>query len=325
MQMLVTGGGGFLGKAIIKQLLAENKNHIIISFSRNYYPELKRLGIIQIQGDLDNYSDVIKATVNCELIFHVAAKTGSWGNYKDYYQTNVVGTENIIKACRLHKIKKLVYTSSPSVVFNGKDMENVDESIPYADHYLANYPKTKAEAERKILAANDKNLMTTALRPHLIWGAGDTNLVGRIISRGHKLRKIGENDKLIDTIYIDDAANAHILAAKNLSNAAGKAYFISSGQPIATWTMINHILAAVKLPPIMRTISAKSAYKIGYLLEIIYKLFWIKSEPPLTRWVATELATAHWFNISAAKRDFNYEPKISLEAGLKKLSLSLQS
>jgi nucleoside-diphosphate-sugar epimerase len=258
------------------------------------------------------------------MVFHVAAKAGVWGPYEEFYRANVLGTRHVIAACRHHGIKRLVHTSSPSVVFDGTDMEGVDESVPYPEHFEAFYPQTKAEAERLVLQANDQELATVALRPHLIWGPEDNHLVPRILERGAKgaLRKLGTRECLADTIYIDNAAIAHIQAADHLdigSPVAGKAYFLSQGEPLPIWDVVNRILDAGGLPPVTRTISPALAYKIGAILEKIYTLFNLKGEPRMTRFVAKELSTSHWFDLSAARRDFGYHPEVSFDEGMERL------
>jgi nucleoside-diphosphate-sugar epimerase len=322
-QILVTGGGGFLGGAIVRQLRKQNAQ--VRSLSRQQYPELAELGVEQFQGSLSDPDVVGKAVQGCDLVFHVAAKAGIWGPYDDYYQTNVVGTENILNACRQHAVPRLVYTSSPSVVFNGKDMEGVDESAPYPDHFEAHYPKTKAIAEQKVIAANDASLATVSLRPHLIWGPGDNHLVPRIIAKGKagQLRKIGKRDNLVDSIYIDNAADAHLQAAEKLypgSQLAGKVYFISQDEPLSVWELIDRILACGNVPPVRKSIPTGLACCLGSLCELIYGLLRLKSEPRMTRFLARELSTAHWFDISAAKRDFGFHPKVSIEEGLNRLA-----
>ena len=322
MKVLVTGGGGFLGGAIVRQLL--ERRDTVRSYSRAAYPELARLGIDQLQGDLADQEALCKAAQGCEIIYHVAAKPGIWGSYQEFHQANVTGTENVLEACRLHGINKLVYTSSPSVVFDGRDVTGGDESLPYPAHFEAHYPHTKALAEQLVLGANGPDLATVALRPHLIWGPGDNHLVPRIIAKGRagKLRRIGNRPCLVDTVYVDNAARAHLLAGDKLtpgSAIAGRAYFISNGEPIPLWEMVNFILAAADLPPVTRTISTQMAYAAGSLCEGIWSLFKLSGEPPMTRFVAQELATAHWFNIDAARRDLGYAPEISINEGLVKL------
>lgn len=322
MKALVTGGGGFLGKAIIRLLLANGA--AVRSYSRNEYPELTALGVEHCRGELADLTAVKAAVTGCDIVYHVAAKAGVWGPFDEFYQANVVGTENVIRACRESGVRRLVYTSSPSVVFDGTDMEGVDESTPYPDHFHSFYPQTKAQAEQLVLAANDQSLATVALRPHLIWGPDDNHLVPRILERGAKgaLRKIGKRDCLVDTIYIDNAAEAHLQAGEKLdigSVVAGKAYFLSNDEPLPLWDVINRILAAGALPPVSKTISPALAYAVGVVLEKIYSSFSLKGEPRMTRFVARELSTAHWFDLGNARRDFGYNPSISIAEGMRRL------
>lgn len=327
MKALVTGGGGFLGLAIVR--LLRQRGDEVRSLARNLYPELDALGVEQLRGDLADAGTVAEAAAGCDLVFHVAAKAGVWGDYQDYHQANVVGTANVIAACRACGIDKLIYTSSPSVVFDGKDMEGVDESVPYPAHFEAHYPRTKAEAEKLVLAANGPNLATTALRPHLIWGPGDNHLVPRILDRGRRgrLRRIGRRPCLVDTLYIDNAATAHLQAADALavgSPVAGKTYFLAQGEPKPVWEVVDRILAAGGLPPVTRVISPQLAYAAGWLLEKTYTLLRLSGEPPMTRFVARELSTAHWFDLSAARRDFGHQPQVSFAEGMERLATWLK-
>ena len=325
-KVLVTGGGGFLGGAIVRQLVERGDR--VFSFSRRFYPELSAMGVEQIQGDVSDATAVKQAFRHIDLVFHVAAKPGVWGDYVPYYRTNVIGTRNVIAACKRHNISRLVYTGSPSVVFNGTDMEGVDESVPYPEKFHAHYPKTKAMAEKLVIAAGDEGLKTIILRPHLIWGPQDNHLVPRIIERANRLVKVGDGKNLVDTIYIDNAADAHVQAADRLEqnhHLSGRVYFISQDNPVPLWEMVNNILKAAGLSPVRRSISRNTAWMIGAVLEIFYKMFKISGEPRMTRFLANELSTAHWFDIGAAKKDLGYKPKISMEEGLFRLEKWLQN
>ena len=320
-KVLVTGGGGFLGKAIIRRLV-ERGDHVR-SFSRSFYQELESLGIEQVQGNIVDKDAVEKACKGVNLVFHVAAKAGVWGDYSDYFKTNVTGTENVIVACIRHKVPMLVYTSSPSAVFNGTDMQGIDESIGYPNKFHAHYPKTKAIAEQSVIRAARNGLMTIILRPHLIWGPEDNHLVPRIISRAESLVRVGDGKNLVDTIYIDNAADAHILAADRLEEnhrLSGRVYFISQGQPVLLWDMVNNILKAAGLAPVKHSISRRTAWLAGAVFEVCYRLFNLSGEPQMTRFVAEELSTAHWFDISAARKDLGYVPRVSTEEGLRRLA-----
>ena len=325
-KVLVTGGGGFLGSAIVR-LLVERGDRVR-SFSRSFHPELASMGVEQIQGDIADKIVVENACKGIDTVFHVAAKPGVWGDYADYFKTNVIGTKNVIAACIKHKVTRLVYTSSPSVIFNGTDMEGVDESVPYPEKFHAHYPKTKAIAEQCVIKAASSHLMTITLRPHLIWGPRDNHLVPRIIKRATQLVRVGNGKNLVDTIYIDNAAYAHIQAADKLEEnhkLSGNVYFISQGKPIPLWEMIDNILKTAGLTPVKRSISKNTAWMIGAVMEAFYKLFNLTGEPKMTRFVAAELATSHWFDISAAKRDIGYTPLVSTEEGLRRLETWLQN
>uniref|UniRef100_C6E976 3-beta hydroxysteroid dehydrogenase/isomerase n=1 Tax=Geobacter sp. (strain M21) TaxID=443144 RepID=C6E976_GEOSM len=327
MKALVTGGGGFLGSAIVRQLLARGDQ--AVSFSRGEYPELAALGVEQRRGDLSDLEAVAEAARGCDVVFHVAGKAGIWGKFEEYYLANVTGTENVIEACRRLGIERLVHTSSPSVVFDGSDVEGGNESLPYPAHFEAHYPHTKALAEQAVLAANTPTLATVSLRPHLIWGPGDNHLVPRIVAKARSgaLKRIGNHPCLVDTVYVDNAAEAHLNAADRLqpgSAPAGKAYFISNGEPIPLWEMVNRILAAAGVPPVTRQVSPGLAYGAGVICETLWRVLRLSGEPPMTRFVAKELATAHWFDLSAARTDLGYHPRISIDEGLELLQASLR-
>lgn len=322
MKALVTGGGGFLGGAVVRRL--RERGDEVVSFSRSKYPLLDALGVPQFSGDIADEAALTAAAQGCDIIFHVAAKAGIWGDYSEYYRANVTGTEAVIAACRASGIQRLVATGSPSVVFNGNDIEGGDESLPYPDHFEAHYSRTKMLAERLVLQADSPDLATVSLRPHLIWGPGDNHLVPRIIAKAKagRLLRIGNRPCLADTVYIDNAAHAHLLAGDRLqpgSQIAGKTYFITNDEPVPLWDMVDKILAAGGLPPVKGRISAQYARLIGIGCETIWGILRLSGEPPMTRFVANELSTAHWFDISAAKRDLGYCPEITIEEGLKRL------
>jgi len=305
-----------------------DKRIAIRSLQRSDNPDLKKLGVEIIRGDISDRDTVINAAEDCDVIFHVAARTGVWGDYDDYYQCNVTGTKNIIDACQTHNIQKLIYTSSPSVVFAGEDEENINESTPYPNHFLTAYQETKALAEQMVLEANNETLATVAMRPHLIWGPGDPHLAPRIVERAKtgRLRLVGKQINLVDSTYIDNAALAHILAAEAIApNAvcAGKAYFISNDEPLPMGELINKILAAADLSPVTKTISPQLAYTIGMMLEFIYKIFKLKDEPIMTRFVARQLSCAHWYDLTAAKTNLGYQSKVTIDEGMERLKASL--
>jgi nucleoside-diphosphate-sugar epimerase len=245
MKALVTGGGGFLGLYITEQLVARGDSVRVLC--RGAYPRLGELGVEQLRGDIRDADTVRRACDGVETVFHAAAVAGIWGPWDHFYGINTEGTRNVIEACRAAGVAKLVYTSSPSVIYDGLPHENVDETYPYPRRYLCHYPHTKAIAERAVLAANGNALATVSLRPHLIWGPRDSQLVPRLIERAKsgRLRRIGDGRNMISMSYVENVAAAHLAAADALavgSRVAGQAYFINEPEPVNLWGWIDQLL-----------------------------------------------------------------------------------
>lgn len=330
---LVTGGGGFLGSAVVRALLARGVE--VRSLNRGVYPQLDALGVQPVRGDLADADAVAAAVRGCDVVFHVGAKAGVWGPAAEYVAANVVGTANVLAACRAQGVRRLVYTSTPSVVADRHGIAGGGQSLPYAERHDSPYSETKARAEQAVLAADDPDLATIALRPHLIWGPGDTQLVPRIIARARqgRLRFVGDGDNLIDSTYVDNAAAAHLLAADRLVPGAGsttapvsgRAFFVSQGEPRPIRDLVNGILAAAGLPPVHSTIPFAVAYGLGAVAETVARLTRRRTEPLMTRFLARQLATPHWFDIGPTRRELGYDPEVSIDEGLRRLQVSLQS
>lgn len=314
MNILVTGGGGFLGGAIVR--LLSDRGHVVTALGRGRYPQLDHAGVRTIQADIRNADSVRAACVGMDAVIHTAAIAGIWGPKRLSWDINYGGTRNVLAACQAEDVRFLVYTSSPSVVFGTAELCGVNESQPFPDKYLAHYPASKAAAEKEVISANSVSLRSVALRPHLIFGPGDPHLFPRIIARAkqRKLVQVGPGTNLVDITFVDNAAAAHVLALENLTSTAtcaGKAYFISQGEPVNLWSWLREILSRLELPPPRGPISARTANFLGATLETIYGLLRIQSEPRITRFLASQLATSHYFDISAARRDFGYTPLVS--------------
>lgn len=332
MKALVTGGGGFLGGAVVDALLARGDD--VVSLARGDYPALRERGVATVRGDLADPHAARDAVAGCDVVFHVAAKAGIWGRTDDFRRSNVEGTRVLLDACRDAGIGRFVFTSTPSVVHAGGDIAGGDESLPYATHFASAYPETKAEAERLVLAANSPRLATVALRPHLVWGPGDTQLTARVLERARsgRLRLVGDGSALIDTTYVDDAARAHLDAADRLApdaRCAGRAYFVTSGDPRPVRDVVNGFLGAAGLEPVHATVSLPVAVAAGAVVETVWRglervgVFGELGDPPMTRFLARQLATAHWFDIGAARRDLGYHPRVPLDEGFARLASSL--
>jgi 2-alkyl-3-oxoalkanoate reductase len=312
---LVTGGGGFLGRYIVEQLLA--RGDAVTVFARGGYPDLLSAGARLIRGDLCDRDAVVRAVEGVDIVYHVAAKAGVWGRFEDFCAVNVTGTEHVIAACRAHGIRKLVYTSSPSVVFDGTDQKGVDECVPYPTEYESPYPETKAAAEQHVIAANDGDLLTVSLRPHLIFGPRDNHLLPGLIARARKglVPQVGDGHNQVDLTYVEDAARAHLLAADALAPGtpvAGGVYFISQDEPVMLWPWVRELLAALDLPPIRLRVSLPAARALGGAAATIYKRLRLSQEPPLTPFLASELAQSHYFDISRAKAELGYQPALTM-------------
>lgn len=310
MKALVTGGSGFLGRYIVEQLLQQG--HEVTILCRGHYPELLQMPVTLMQGSVTDLTAVNKAVRGQDMIFHVAAMVGYWGDYDDFYHTNVNGTKNVIHAAQLHGVKKLIYTSSPSVTMNNIDIHNGDESLPYPNQYHSYYSATKAIAEKAVLSAhNPTGLHTTAIRPHLILGPRDNHLLPRLLhkARNGQLKQIGWNNNKVGVTYVENAAHAHILAALS-KNSGGKAYFINEPEPVTLWPWIRDVLSQLDVPPPKLTVPFFLAFSAGWVLEKVYGLLRIQKEPLVTRFIASELYRNHYFSIDRARNDFGYKPLI---------------
>ena len=321
---LATGGGGFVGSYIVRQLLDRGVDCLVLG--RNFYSELEEQGARCLTGDICNASFVNESFHDVDTVFHVAALAGIWGRWEDYFRINVQGTENVINGCIKNNVRNLVYTSTPSVVFNGHDIINGDEQLPYADTFLCHYAKSKVMAEKLVLNSNsiNKNFKTCAIRPHLVWGPGDPHLIPRLLDRGRKgqLKKVGNCTNLVDISYVENVAEAHILAALNLDadgTAAGKAYFISQGEPVNLWDWIDELFERKQIPPIKSRIPFTLAYTAGAVLELFHHVFAPEKEPEMTRFVAEQLAKSHCFSITRAQNDFGYTVRVSTRDGMDRL------
>ena len=308
---LVTGGAGFLGLYVVEALLADDWQ--VSVFCRGQYSCLDELDVFVIRGDLINAADVLAACKGMDTVFHVAAKTGPWGDYQQFYNTNVIGTQNIIQACQKQEVRRLIYTSSPSVLSFYKDLVNVDESHAFPRQRISAYQETKMLAEQAVLAANTKSLVTTALRPHALWGPRDTHLFAAIVERikAGKLKIIGDGKNKISVSYVENSALAHLQAASS-DQCGGKVYFINETEPVELWPWVNELVTAIGLDPVTKKVPYKLAYGLGFIIENIYKILPFLGEPPMTRALVSVCGKDHYFNTRRAVEDFQFHNVIPM-------------
>ena len=312
MKTLVTGGAGFLGRYIVEGLQAQG--HDVAVLCRGDYPELSQSGVRLIRADLSDRAAVTQACRGMERVFHVASKTGPSGRYADFLQTNVVGTRHVVDACLTQGVGKLIYTSSPSVLVGFDDLSGVDEQTPMPSKRLSAYQHTKMLAEQMVLSAHgQQGLVTTALRPHAIWGPRDTHLFAVLIERhlAGKLIRVGHGRNKISVSYVENAAAAHLQAADS-NHVGGKAYFVNEPDPVEMWPWIDGLFASVGLPPVKRQVSYGAAYVMGGVAEAVSAVMPCVGEPKLTRLLAAVCAKDHYFDISAAQRDFGLTSPVSM-------------
>lgn len=313
---LVTGGGGFIGSHIIRALREHEPECAVRAFQRSPQPELVAEGVEVIRGDLQDPGALSRACEGVDAVFHVAARAGIWGSWDSFYEPNVIGTRNVIYGCKSALVPYLIYTSTPSVVFSEEPIRGGNEQLPYPESWPFHYGHTKALAESSVLDIHNESeqgIRTVALRPHLVWGPGDPHIAPRLIQRTRqgRLRIVGDGTNRVDVSHVKNVARAHVLALEALraGRAGGKAYFISDGEPVVLWDWINTLLEGVGLPPLKKRIGYRAAHRLGASLEWAFKTFNLKGEPPMTRFVASNLAKDHWFDISAARKDLGYEPE----------------
>lgn len=325
MRAVVTGGGGFLGRRIVELLRARGDDVRVVA--RGRYPSVEVLGATGIAADIRDAAAVRAAVERADIVFHVAGRTGYWGPKAAFWSVNVEGTRAVLDAARHCGVPRLVYTSTPSVTGYARDVENGGPELPYAAVHESAYAESKCVAEQLVLAANGSGIATVALRPHLIIGPGDQHLMPRVVRRaarrgggvggGGGLRVVGDGGNRVDLTYIDNAAWAHLDAADALARpgaaCAGKAYFISNGQPVVLWEWLNQLLRDLDLPLATRSLSLRTTRLAGAVLELLWRALRVGGEPPITRFLAGALARSHWYDMEPAKRDLGYRVRIPME------------
>ncbi len=317
MKTLVTGGGGFLAGHLIDRLLEKGHEVRTIDLTEAALDRAAGLGCETIAGDLRDTETVSRACDGIEVVFHVAALASPWGTRKAFWSINVEATDNIIRACREKGVRRMVHVSSPSAVFDGTDHYMADETLPYPKKFLSHYCETKAVSEQRVLEANGQGLETAALRPHVIWGPRDRNLVPRIAQRAKagKIVQIGDGENEVSTIYVENGADALVLAA-DAPAAPGNVYFIAGEKPVKLWGFLRRTLEGLGLPGPRRQIPYPVAFAAGAAMEAAWRTFNLKGEPTLTRYTAAELAKSHSYSIARAQKDLGYQPRVSDEEGL---------
>lgn len=324
MKVLITGGSSLMGVGLAQDLAGRHDQ--VRCFQRSPVESLEGVdGVEQQLGDLSNPADVKAAVDGCDAVVHLAAKVGIVGSRDEFVAVNVTGTSNLLDAARRAGVEKFVHVSSPSVAHDGTPIVGGLADSPITSHPGAWYPETKAISENLALAANSDALAVVAIRPHLVWGPGDTQLVGRIVERARsgRLALVGGGRALVDTTYIDNARSALSAALDAVEPGAvcaGRAYVIVNGEPRPVSELVGGICAAAGVPFEPREVPLGAARAVGSLIERIWPRVRPDDEPPLTRFLADQLGTAHWFDPRPARVDLGWEPTVSIDDGLSRLA-----
>ncbi|MBK7318418.1 NAD-dependent epimerase/dehydratase family protein [Candidatus Villigracilis affinis] len=319
MKTLVTGATGFLGGALARRL--HNMGWDVTALGRNALKleQLESEGIRTYQIDLTDKTALADACKDQEIVFHCAAFPSPWGSFEKFYQANVIGTRNVIHGCEEHKVKRLVYVSTPSLYFDYTSRTDVKETDALPEP-ISNYSATKILAEQELDEAFARGLATIAIRPRAIFGPGDTVIFPRLIPRlqSGRLPILGDGENIVDLTYIDNVVDALLLCAESPANTLGKKYNISNGEPIKIWKLIERLCDELQLPHPTRRISRQTAHVAASVLEAVYTMLPTHPEPPLTRVSVSMMANNTTLDISAARNELGYRPKVSVEEGVQR-------
>ena len=322
MKVLVTGTGSLLLGGIASELVRRGDD--VVCLQRRPSAFIGHQNAHEVLADICDADAVVSAAQGCDAIIHGAARVGVVGSQKEFYDANVTGTGNILQAAEQHNISRLVFVSTPSVAHTGDSLIGPPAGEAKIGRSRSYYAESKAIAERTVLNARNEHLAVVAVRPHLVWGPGDTQLVGRIVDRAAsgRLAVIGTGNALVDSIYIDNAISAHIAALDALhigSACDGKAYVVSNGEPRTVNELMRSMCESAGVPFEPRHVSLAMGIRLGSLIERLWPLM-RSSEPPLTRFVAEQLGTAHWFDQRAVQEDLGWTPQVSLDEGFRRLT-----
>jgi nucleoside-diphosphate-sugar epimerase len=324
MRVLLTGATGFLGRVLARRFA--DAGHAVVALVREPDAALAELGIEQVEGDITSIDQVITAAAGCDAVVHSAARVAPLGRIEDWYDVNVAGTNHVLAACDYNDVRSLVFTSCAGVVIDGRDLDGVNETQRTPARAPSPYLATKALAEQHVLAANGPKLATVAIRPHLLWGPGEARLLPWLASlaRSGKLRLFGEPGGRMDTCYVDNAADAHLAALDRIepgASIAGKAYFVTQGEPTTADGFINGLLRAAGFPAETRRVSSGVARVLASTASLRRTL--TGRDPLVTPDSLALFGQSAWFNIAAARRELGYAPRVGTAEGLARVSAHL--
>ena len=319
MKVLVTGAGSLLARRTAEALLARGDDVVCLQRHR------AAIDAEQVLADVRDADAVGDAARGCDAVIHAAAKVGVVGAWEDYRSINIDGTDSVLSAAHRHGVARFVHVSTPSVAHVGDAIVGGLAEPAVTGRRGAFYAESKAIAEQRALAAASTEMTVVAIRPHLVWGPEDTQLVGRIVERARagRLALVGNGAALIDTTYIENAASALVAALDACGPDAvcnGRAYVIANGEPRPIRELVLGICAAAGVHIEPREVPRRIATLAGSLVEQVWRMRGAATEPPLTRFLAEQLGTAHWFDPRPARDDLGWQPTVTIDAGLVRLA-----
>ena len=322
MIVLVTGASGFLGRAVATELVGAG--HEVRTFQRRASGVD---GATDILGSITERDQVARAIKGAEGVIHLAAKVSLAGDARAFHAVNVEGTRTVLAAAEATGVSRLVYVSSPSVAHTGSALAGVGAEAASPEHARGEYARTKAQAELLALARDSFEMRVIAIRPHLVWGPGDTQLIGRIVDRARRgrLPLLNGGTALIDTTYIDNAASGIVAALHRADVAHGNAYVLTNGEPRPVGDLLAAICLAAGVRPPRWSIPAAVGRAAGSIVERVWAVRPGADEPPMTRFLAEQLSTAHWFDQSDIRRALEWSPSVSIDEGLRRLAASFSA